>query len=125
MKKTVLIASSLVLAGTLAACNKQPEAAKPAESAAANTGKMSEMAMPTEMKHGKGVGTVTAIGPAKGTVTLDHGDIAELKWPAMEMGFSAKPEVLEGVKVGDKVAFEIDWDGKGGTVTSITKAGGS
>ena len=123
MKTFILIASSLMLAGTLAACNKQPEAAKPTASPTADAGKKSEMAMPAAMKHGKGEGTVTAIDPAKGTVTLDHGDITELQWPAMKMGFSAKPEVLEGVKVGDKVAFEIDWDGKRGTVTNITKAG--
>lgn len=122
MKKSLLIASSLTLVATLVGCNKQPEAAKPSESSSA-AGNMSGMAMPAEMKHGKGVGTVTAIDPAKGTVTLDHGDITELKWPAMEMDFSAKPEVLAGIKVGDKVSFEIDWDGKSGAVTSIRKSG--
>ena len=121
MKKSLLIASSLALAATLAGCNKQPEAAKPSESSSAAAGNMSDMAMPVEMKHGKGVGTVTAIDPTKGTVTLDHGDITELKWPAMEMDFSAKPELLEGIKVDDKVAFEIDWDGKSGSVTVLRK----
>ena len=119
MKKSLLIASSLTLAAALAGCNKQPEAAKPSESSNAAASNMSGMAMPAEMKHGKGVGTVTAIDPTTGTVTLDHGDITELKWPTMEMGFSSKPELLEGIKVGDKVSFEIDWDGKKGTVTSI------
>ena len=71
---------------------------------------MPDMAMPAELKHGKGMGTVTAIDPAKGTITLDHGEITELSWPAMQMGFSAKPEVLAGIKVGDKVDFEIDWN---------------
>ncbi len=122
MKKSLLMASSLAVVVTLAGCNQQPEAAKPGESSGAAAGTMSDTAMPAEMKHGNGVGTVTAIDPAKGTVTLDHGDIAELKWPAMEMGFSAKPEVLAGIKVGDKVDFEIDWDGKAGTVTRLTKA---
>ena len=121
MKKSLLMASSLALAATLAGCNQQPEAAKPGESRG-DASAMSDLPMPAEMKHGKGVVTVTAIDPAKGTVTLDHGDITELKWPAMEMGFSAKPEVLAGIKVGDKVDFEIDWDGKAGTVTRLTKA---
>ncbi len=121
MKKSLLMASSLALAATLAGCNQQPEAAKPGETSG-DASTMSDMAMPAEMKHGKGVGTVTAIDPAKGTVTLDHGAITELKWPAMEMGFSAKPEVLAYIKVGDKVDFEIDWDGKAGTVTRMTKA---
>ena len=122
MKKTLLIASSFALAATLAGCNKQPEAAKPSESDSAAASSMSNRAMPAEMKHGKGVGTVTAIDPAKGMITLDHGDIAELSWPAMQMGFSAKPEVLAGIKVGDKVDFEIDWDGKAGAVTRMKNA---
>jgi Cu/Ag efflux protein CusF len=41
----------------------------------------------------------------------------------MKMGFSIKSELLSGIKVGDKVKFEIDWDGKAGTVTKIEKSG--
>lgn len=115
MKKTVLVAALVTLPLGLAGCDKKAEAPK----AEASTDAMGGMAMPTEVKHGKGTGTVTAIDPAKGTVTLDHGEIAELQWPAMKMGFAAKPEVLKDVKVGDKVHFEIDWDGKAGTVTAI------
>ncbi|PTQ10318.1 copper ABC transporter substrate-binding protein [Sphingomonas oleivorans] len=118
-----MIASSLALVASLAACKKEAEAPKPAESSTTNTGSMSEMPMATEMKHGKGVGTVTEIDAAKGMVTLDHGDIAELQWPAMKMGFAIKPELLVGLKVGDKVSFEIDWDGKAGTVTKVEKVG--
>lgn len=121
MKKTLMIASSLALVASLAAC-KEAEAPKPAESAAANTGSMSEMPMATDMKHGKGAGTVTEIDAAKSVVTIDHGDIAELQWPAMKMGFAIKPELLAGIKVGNKVNFEIDWDGKAGTVTKIEQA---
>lgn len=64
MKKTLIIASSLALVASLAACKKEAEAPQPAESAASNTASMSEMPMATEMKHGKGVGTVTAIDAA-------------------------------------------------------------
>lgn len=121
MKKTLLIGTMLTLAATLAGCNKPTEASKPSESNSAVAGKISDMAAPMEVKHGKGTGTVTAIDPAKGTITLDHGDIAELSWPAMQMGFSAKPEVLAGFKIGDKVDFEIDWDGKAGNISSLKK----
>lgn len=123
MKKSLMIASSLLAVASLVACKKEAEAPKPAESAATNNGSMSEMPMATEMKHGKGVGTVTEIDAAKGMVTLDHGDISELQWPAMKMGFAIKPELLAGIKVGDKVNFEIDWDGKAGTVMKIAKSG--
>lgn len=115
MKKIVWMAAMIALPAALAGCDKKAEAPKAEASAEA----MGDMAMPAEVKHGIGTGTVTAIDPAKGTVTLDHGEIAELQWPAMKMGFAAKPEVLKDVKVGDKVRFEIDWDGKAGTVTAI------
>lgn len=115
MKKIVLMTAMIALPLGLAGCDKKAEAPKAEASGEA----MADMAMQAEVKHGKGTGTVTAIDPAKGTVTLDHGEIAELQWPAMKMGFAAKPEVLKDVKVGDKVSFEIDWDGKAGTVTAI------
>ncbi|MGD9471191.1 MAG: copper-binding protein [Novosphingobium sp.] len=123
MKKFLIVMSSLLAVASLAACDRQAEAPKPAESAAPNTGSMAEMPMATEMKHGKGMGTVTGIDEAKGMVTLDHGDIAELQWPAMKMDFAIKPELLADIRVGDRVDFELDWDGKAGTVTKIAKSG--
>ena len=123
MKKTLIMASSLVAIALLGACKNQAEAPKPSASAAAASGDMATMPMPAEMKHGQAAGTVTAIDPATGTITLDHGAISGLGWPAMTMGFSIKPEQLAGIKVGDKVDFEIDWDGKAGTVTKIVKSG--
>ncbi len=122
MKKTLWIATSFLAVTALAACNKQAEAPKPEQSAAANSSSMSGMPMAAEMKNGKGVGTVTEIDPAKGMVTIDHGAITELQWSAMKMGFAVKPELLTGIAVGDKVDFEIDWDGKDGTVTKIAKS---
>jgi len=74
------------------------------------------------MKHGKATGTVAAIDSAKGKVSLDHSEIVELGWPPMKMEFNAKPDTLKGIAAGDKVAFEIDWDGTIGTVTTIHKS---
>jgi len=122
VKKTLIIASSVALVASLAACKKEAEAPKATESVAAASGSMADMPMAKEVKHGKATGTVTEIDAAKGMVTLDHSAIAELEWPAMKMGFAAKPELLSGIKVGDKVDFEIDWDGKAGTVTKIEKS---
>lgn len=115
MKTLVSIVAVAALPVALAACDKKAEEPKVEASADA----MGEMAMPTAVKHGKGTGTVTEIDLTKGAVTLDHGEIAELQWPAMKMGFTAAPEVLKDVKVGDKVRFEIEWDGKAGIVTAI------
>ncbi|PAL19918.1 copper ABC transporter substrate-binding protein [Sphingopyxis sp. GW247-27LB] len=116
-----MIASGLLAVVSLAAC-KQAEAPKPAESSAAS-GPMANMPMAGKMMHGMAAGTVTAIDPAKGTITLDHGAMSGLGWSAMTMGFTTKPELLSGISVGDKVDFEIDWDGKAGMITKIAKSG--
>ncbi len=121
MKTYTIIALSLALGTALGGCGQQGEAPK-AEETAAMTDDAGTMAMPAETMHGKSTGTVTAIDIAKGQVTLDHGAIAELEWPPMTMGFVAKPELLKDIKVGDKVAFELDWDGKAGTITKLDKA---
>lgn len=125
MKKTLIIASGLALVAALAACKEKSEAPAHAPNADMMSGNMENMPMAGAMKHGMAAGTVTAIDAAKGTITLDHGAMSELGWPAMTMAFSAKPEQLAGIKVGDKVNFEIDWDGKAGTITKITKAASS
>jgi Cu/Ag efflux protein CusF len=114
-----MIASSFALTASLAACGEKAAAPKPIEGAA--SGSMAIMPMTTQMKHGMAAGTVTAIDTAKGMITLDHSAMSGLAWPAMTMAFSIKPELLSGIKIGDKVKFEIDWDGKAGVVTKIKK----
>ena len=123
MNKPFIIASSLALATLLAACKQEAAAPQPAESASTATSAAAAMPMAADIKHGTAAGTVTAIDPATGTITLDHGAMSGLGWPAMTMGFSAKSEQLTGIKVGDQVNFEIDWDGKAGTITKIVKSG--
>ena len=123
MKQSQIIASILIAVASLTGCKQEAAAPKPVASSAPAPGDMANMPMATEIKHGAAAGTVTAIDPAKGTITLDHGAMSGIDWPAMKMGFSVKPGQLAGIKVGDKVAFEIDWDGKVGTVTKIGKSG--
>jgi len=66
-------------------------------------------------------GTVTAVNAARRKVTLDHGPIAEIKWPAMKMEFATAPSVeLSKVKVGDKVHFTLSGSGSSYTVQSIS-----
>jgi len=55
-----------------------------------------------------GEGTLDAIAPDKSTITLSHGPIASLKWPAMTMDFGlANPALLKGLAPGAKVKFEM------------------
>jgi Cu(I)/Ag(I) efflux system protein CusF len=64
-------------------------------------------------------GTVTQVDAAAGTITINHGAIAAISWPAMTMQFTAEnPAILQGIAVGDSVSFEL----KSATdVTSVQK----
>lgn len=119
MKKTLICVSSLALLASLGACKKEAEAPKSVATTADDTGAMANMPMASEMKHGSGEGKIVSLDAATGAISIEHGPINGLGWPGMTMGFMAKPDMLKGVAKGDKVSFEIDWDGKVGTVTSI------
>ena len=123
MKNTVMVACSLMLIPSLGACKKEPEAVAPTEAVAAASDAKADMPKAGAIKHGAAAGTVTAIDADDGTITIDHGAMSGLGWPAMKMGFAIKPGQLAGIKIGDKVNFEIDWDGKAGTITKIVKSG--
>src|SRR5512134_678317 len=45
-----------------------------------------------------GSGEVTAVDPAAGTITIDHGPIEALDWPAMTMTFAASGVDLGAIK---------------------------
>jgi len=118
--------AALGLTALLTACGEKAAtnltaSANAAENMSTKSGGMDNMAMPAGEKMGKGTGTVTAIDKAAGKITLNHGPIPEVGWPAMTMAFKAKPEVLNSVAVGDKVAFELTLHGNAGEVTAITK----
>lgn len=114
MTHRMLLAAALPLA--VAGCGKPaPQATGP------DNGSMAGMNMAAETKSGHGSGIITKLDAASGDVTLQHGPVTELSWPAMTMTFSGKPGSLDGLTVGDKVDFAFDWDGKTGRLTSITK----
>jgi Cu(I)/Ag(I) efflux system membrane fusion protein len=90
-----LIDSEASLKGVEARLNVEP---KPA---AANTAQRHE-----------GQAKVEAI--ARDTMTLSHGPIASLKWPAMTMDFKLpKAGAPRGVAVGDQVDFEFTMNAEG------------
>ena len=56
----------------------------------------------------RGEGTIKAIDLAHATVTLAHGPIESLQWPAMTMDFRfLEPALLQSFKPGQQVSFEI------------------
>ena len=68
-------------------------------------------------------GRIVAINAAG--VTIAHGPVASLNWPAMTMQFAwARPVLAQGLRIGDSVAFRFRPNGSGGyVVEAISKAG--
>jgi RND family efflux transporter MFP subunit len=98
----------------------------PAATAAAPVPAAPATTAPAATGH-KGQGTVDGIDAKAGTISLNHGAIPTLRWPAMTMEFKvANESLLRGLQPGAKVDFEFVERRKGEWVlTSITPAGGS
>ena len=65
-------------------------------------------------------GDVTEV--SAGLVTISHGPVEAIGWPAMTMGFRpASPELLQGIAPGDPVSFEFRKSGSEYVLTSVRK----
>ena len=74
----------------------------------------------SEAKSHKGVGTVKKVDAAAGTVTIAHGPIPTMKWPAMNMTFTVKDKALLGKFSQDKkVEFEFVEQESNYVITSV------
>lgn len=72
------------------------------------------------MKTGKAEGMVTAIDRKTSKITIKHGPIPSIGWPAMTMAFTAtKPAMLDRVKVGQAIGFDVRTKGMAAEVTAI------
>ena len=67
-------------------------------------------------------GQVKDVDKAKGTITLNHGEIKEAKMPAMTMAYKASDSaLLDKVAIGDKVGFALEQVNGAYLVTAIEK----
>lgn len=109
MRTAVLVtAIALVTAG----------AALAAESGRAGT----EMSPPQSVKTQAhtATGVVKKLDLKSGTVTLAHGPVKSLGWPAMTMGFQVKDRTLmDKLAVDRKIAFEFVQQGKDYVITGV------
>jgi Cu(I)/Ag(I) efflux system protein CusF len=81
---------------------------------------MKGMSMAPEAKHGQAIGVIKAIDPKAGTLTIQHGPIPGVGWPAMTMTFTAKPPaLLKGLKVGETIGFDATVRGAKAEVTAV------
>lgn len=77
--------------------------------------------MPAGATMASASGKVEAVDTTAGTVTIVHGPVEALKWPAMTMTFKAGDIDISGLKSGDQVDFEFTSTGMDGTLTKITR----
>lgn len=66
-------------------------------------------------------GSVTAVDEVAGTITINHGPVTAVNWPAMTMAFQADEVARRSVAVGDKVAFEFRTIDGGAEIVSISR----
>jgi Cu(I)/Ag(I) efflux system membrane fusion protein len=73
----------------------------------------------------RGEGTVEAVAPAESSITLAHGPIASLKWPAMTMDFKVKDAaLLRALKPGQRIVFDLVGEAGGEyTIVGVQAAG--
>ena len=109
------IGGAVALSLLLAACERQNAALE-------NQSGDSRLVEPQAGEVYTATGTVTAI--AGDQVTISHGPVEGLGWPAMTMTFRmASPEIVQGVTVGDRIAFGFTEHAEGYTLTSLSKDG--
>lgn len=68
----------------------------------------------------RAAGVVKSVDAEKGTLTVAHGPIATLNWPAMTMSFKSPDKAaLREIKPGAKLDFEFEQRGKDYVITKI------
>lgn len=119
MKHSLTLAAVMVLG--LAACSQPQETPAATEEPAADAAEMATMPMTSDAdaQTGTGTGVITAVDPDAGTVTVDHGPIPGVGWPAMTMRFTASPPVVEAARTGDRIEFDVAVRDSGNEITAI------
>ena len=110
MNSRILLAA--VAAAALSACGK-------AQQPANQTGATSQPAGAAQEQVYSGTGTIEAI--AGDQVTIKHGPIAGIGWPAMTMTFTVPAGLASEVPSGRQVDFSFRKSGSGYQLTSLRK----
>jgi Cu(I)/Ag(I) efflux system protein CusF len=106
----------MIVAALLAASSVQASNAGSSSPASDHPMQMKTNAVATKASAS---GIVTVVDAKAGKITISHGPVAALNWPAMAMAFAATPAQLASVHVGQKVDFEFLSKGMDGTLTRI------
>lgn len=84
-----------------------------------------ERLKPVGLESYRGSARIVAADPASGALTMDHDPIPALQWPAMTMDFAVRDgKLLQGLKPGQAVEFEMVKEKGGFVVTGIRPTAG-
>ena len=123
MKTIHFLLAGLMVSVPLGACSapsdQESPTASPATTGTTVPSPESSQAGETMPKHASATGTIEAIDPAARTITIAHGPVPELEWPAMTMTFQAPGVDLSGFEQGDRISFEFSASGMAATVTAL------
>ena len=124
VKANFLIDAESNLKAALSGFGHSAHGSKPGEKEQVKPGMSA--AAPALANH-RGEGSIEAIDFARATVTLAHGPIASLQWPAMVMDFRVlDPALLRSLKPGQRIAFDIIEESAGEyVIVRIQPAGAS
>ena len=113
--RTVTLAAALVLAVTASFAARAAEELNGEQHLVAQAVQAGD----THKAHG----VVNSVNAAGGRVNITHDPIESLKWPKMKMNFKVQdPALLEGVKAGDVVDFDLQKTGDEYKITRIAPA---
>lgn len=119
MKTTTALLALALLAGCSSPSGDQamatPASADPAAPAATTETPAARPATATA----SATGVVESVDTSARTITIAHGPVEALKWPAMTMAFQAPDADLASLAPGDRVVFEFTATGMRGTITRI------
>ena len=111
------IQTALFVTAFLTASLQQPSRAENPKPASEHAMQTTTTAIGTKAS---ATGTVKIVDTKASKITISHGPVEALKWPAMTMAFKATPRQLVTVHVGQKVEFEFVSKGMDATLTRIS-----
>ncbi|WP_217475365.1 copper-binding protein [Stutzerimonas stutzeri] len=118
MKTQHRLALGLLLCAQLATAQDLLKPTAPADAPDIDGGPATELVSEPVMR---AEGRIEALDREQGVVTIAHGPVPALKWPASSMDFQARREQLEGLAVGDEVRIGFQSEGDKAALVSIDK----
>lgn len=120
----IYTAATLFASLALASCGESGEgntqAVAPDSALQSGTNGAAQTAQPSGEVH-SGNGDITEL--SNDSVTISHGPVESIGWPAMTMTFRApSPDIVQGLNIGDPVGFQFQKAGEQYVLTSITRA---